>query len=395
MLNQIKLKNFKCFENETTFPIRQINLLTAVNGSGKSTFLQSLLLMWQSIQDDHLTTRILLNGIYVNLGRFDDIKNSGVSKSEPIIFEYTVLKNEHLVTWTYSFCEAINDDMVADIELLKVTNYNQVDKTISSDNISRKDMSCELFEFSGLIPRYFPQDIAAPNFNHIHYVSADRLGPQDIYSKSTVKRFPSVGSQGEFTANILDKMKEHLVNDKLCLGNYGKILSNQVAEWLNKIFDGGNVEIRSSTNNWLEILFNTSSSKDRFKSTNVGFGYSSILPIVVSGLIAKEGEILIVENPEIHLHPKAQSRIAQFLAQVSSCGVQVFIESHSDHILNGFQIAVLDKIITEDEMNVLYFQRDNQEPVIQIPIKKNGRIDVWPEGFFDQSNKDLERIFGM
>ena len=392
MLNQIKLKNFKCFKNETTFPVRQINLLTAVNGSGKSTFLQSLLLMWQSIQYDHLTTQILLNGIYVNLGRFDDIKNSGVSKSESIVFEYTVLKNEHLVTWRYSFCETNNDDMVADIKSLIITNDNRVDKIIS-----REDIRSELFKFSDLIP-HFPKDIAAPNFSHIHYVSADRLGPQDIYSKSTLKSFPSVGPQGEFTANVLDKKKNDLVNDKLYLGNDAKTLSNQTAEWLNQIFDGGNVEIPSSANNWLEILFNTSSSnttKDRFKPTNVGFGYSSILPIVVSGLIAKEGEILIVENPEIHLHPKAQSRIAQFLAKVSSCGVQVFIESHSDHILNGFQIAVLDKIITEDEMNILYFQRDNQEPVIQIPIQKNGRIDLWPEGFFDQSTKDLERIFGM
>jgi predicted ATPase len=394
MLNQIKLKNFKCFKNETTFPVRQINLLTSVNGSGKSTFLQSLLLMWQSIEYNYLTTQILLNGDYVTLGRFDDIRNSGVSKSESITFEYTVSENEHLITWRYSLCEANDDDMVADIESLKATNHNQIDN-ISSDSIFCKDINYESLELSGLIPRCFPEGIVAPNFNYIHYISADRLGPQDIYPKSTLKRFPSVGAKGEFTANILDKKRNDLVNDKLCLSDDVKTLTIQTAEWLNKIFDGGNVEIRSSQSNWFEIRFNTTNSRDRFKPANVGFGYSSILPIVVSGLIAKEGEILIVENPEIHLHPKAQSRIAQFLAQVSSCGVQVFIESHSDHILNGFQIAVLDKIITEDEMNVLYFQRDEQEPVIQIPIQKSGRIDVWPEGFFDQSNKDLERIFGM
>jgi AAA15 family ATPase/GTPase len=118
MFNQIKLKNFKCFANETTFPLGQINLLTAVNGSGKSTLLQSLLLMWQSIQYNHLTTQILLNGDYVNLGRFDDIKNSGVSKSELIIFEYAILKNEQLTTWRYYLGESNDDDMVADIKLI-------------------------------------------------------------------------------------------------------------------------------------------------------------------------------------------------------------------------------------------------------------------------------------
>jgi predicted ATPase len=127
----------------------------------------------------------------------------------------------------------------------------------------------------------------------------------------------------------------------------------------------------------------------------VGFGYSYILPIVVSGLIAKEGEILIVENPEAHLHPKAQSRLAKFLAKVSSCGVQVFIESHSDHILNALRIAVLDDIITHEDLSILYFQQNPEQPVVQIPVQPNGGIEEWPEGFFDQMDKDFARLFGM
>ncbi|BAZ33326.1 hypothetical protein NIES4074_58360 [Cylindrospermum sp. NIES-4074] len=232
-------------------------------------------------------------------------------------------------------------------------------------------------------------------FHKMHYISADRLGPQDTYFKSTLNKFPNIGAKGEFTVNLLYKKRDDLVNDKLCLGEDAKTLATQTEEWLNEIFNGAKVEIPSSQSNILELLFNTSTSKDRFKPANVGFGYSCILPIVVSGLIAKEGEILIVENPEAHLHPKAQSRLAKFLAQVSSCGVQVFIESHSDHILNALRIAVLDDIITSEDLSILYFQQNPEQPVVQIPVQPNGAIEEWPEGFFDQMDKDFSRLFGI
>lgn len=148
--------------------------------------------------------------------------------------------------------------------------------------------------------------------------------------------------------------------------------------------------------NVLELFFNSNLSKDRFKPANSGFGFSYILPIVVSGLIAKQGEILIIENPEAHLHPKAQSRLAKFLARVSSCGVQIFIESHSDHILNGLRVAVLDEIITADDLNILYLQSGHQQPeVIKILVRSDGGIEEWPLGFFDQMDEDFERLFGM
>jgi predicted ATPase len=179
------------------------------------------------------------------------------------------------------------------------------------------------------------------------------------------------------------------------LGEDAKTLITQTEVWLSKIFGGAKLEIPSSQSSILELLFNTSASKDRFKPANVGFGFHSVLPIIVSGLIAKEGEILIVENPEIHLHPRAQSELTKFLAKVSSCGVQVLVESHSDHILNGLRIAVLDKIINSEDLSVLYFQNNLENPVVQIPVQPDGGIEEWPDDFFDQTSKDFERLFGI
>jgi len=457
MLKTIIIKNFKCFKQETVFPLGQLNLLTGINGRGKSTMLQSLLLMRQSIEHNNNGSQLVLNGSCVNLGSFNEIRNSNVSREESIIFKYLyedigelTENNRFKIVGCaqYSFEENYQDDMVAQISRIEfkhniVEDFDNIDshkdgstsykmnavyqKSNQSSIPNKFEFDKSMYEYISDIPEeekhkgyclllnLLPSLVVLASekptgthinidlldvyqslhFNKIHYISADRIGPQEFYLKSTLTKFPNVGSKGEFTANLLHKNKDYLVNDQLCLGEDAKTLATQTEEWLNQIFDGGKVEITSSESNILELMFNTSSSKDRFRPANVGFGYHSVLPIVVSGLIAKPGEILIVENPEAHLHPKAQSRLAKFLAKVSSCGVQVFIESHSDHILNALRIAVLDKILNHENLNILYFHDKAELPVVEIPVQPDGSIEEWPEGFFDQMDKDFERLFGI
>ncbi len=425
MLTKIELKNFKCFKDEIQFPLTQINLLTGINGRGKSTLLQALLLMRQSIEHSEVTTQILLNGSCVRLGNFVDVRNSSISRDEPIVLKYYFHEIVHPnkvipKCMEYLLRENLDDDMVAKIseinllcnkfnldnsvttvqrKYLKKANTNEYSTT---ENESKRLGDCSL---NNLIPNdssliedknfYLNSLDESFNFSHIHYISADRIGPQEFYFKSTLKKFPNVGAKGEFTVNLLYRKGNDLVDDMLCRGDNAKTLSNQTEEWLSYVFEGAKVEISQSISNILEPLFNTNASKYRYKPANVGFGYHCILPIIVSGLIARKGEILIVENPEAHLHPKAQSRLTHFLAKVSSCGVQVFIESHSDHILNALRIAVLDKIIDPENLNILYLQLNSEQPVVQIPVQPNGGIEEWPKGFFDQMDKDFERLFGI
>jgi len=385
MLTKIELKNFKCFKDKIQFPLTQINLLTGINGRGKSTLLQALLLMRQSIEHSEVTTQILLNGSCVRLGNFVDVRNSSISRDEPIVLKYYFHEIVHPnkvihKCMEYLLIENSDDDMVAKIREINLCNKFNLDNSVTTvqrkylkkdntneysttENESKILGDCSLnnlipndsiliedekFDFNFLDESF--------NFSHMHYISADRIGPQEFYFKSTLKKFPNVGAKGEFTVNLLYRQGNDLVDDRLCRGHNAKTLSNQTEEWLSYVFEGAKVEISQSISNILEPLFNTNASKDRYKPANVGFGYHCILPIIVSGLIAKKGEILIVENPEAHLHPKAQSRLTHFLAKVSSCGVQVFIESHSDHILNALRIAVLDKIIDHENLNILYLQ---------------------------------------
>ena len=406
MLTNITLENFKCFKEEIEFPLKQINLLTGINGRGKSTLLQSLLLMRQSIDDHFFANKIILNGSCIKLGKFEDIRNSNVSRDENITFKYkfNYLSVDVEFGFEYILGENQKDNRIANIDRCSFSSprFKSSHKVKPSQT---EILSNHLFKLMPIAAIQEKEDMIAVEmmeqtafsrfFETIHYVSADRIGPQDFYLKDHLSEFPNVGARGENTINLLDKLRDTPIHEELCLGDDAQILLTQTEAWLQEIFEGAKLEIPKTLSSVIEPLFNTDSSKNRYKSSNIGFGYSYILPIVVSGLIAEPGEVLIVENPEAHLHPRAQSRLVRFLAKVSQTGVQVFIETHSDHILNALRIAVYDMLIKNEEANILYFPPEIGQPIIQIPIQEDGRIENWPPGFFDQIDEDFKVLFGV
>ncbi|NJL13826.1 MAG: DUF3696 domain-containing protein [Microscillaceae bacterium] len=428
MFTQIKLKNFKIFKDETCFPLANINLLTGINGKGKSSFLQSLLLMRQSIEQDENTSQIYLNGGCVRLGSFEDIKNiDSASEKIEITFSLSHPKLHFSFDLAFLFLENPKNHSLLDLgELLihsdseafffnkssgktargikiyksKDNEFPYFEEWLETDILINKNANLNsLHRFfylyikrenhEYLIGRYFKK------LNEIHHISADRIGPRDFYLKENLGKFINVGSKGEMTANVLSLKKDDLVNDALYIGKDAKSLVQQTEEWLKEIFGDAKFTIDDSSREVIYMLFNTKPNANRYKPANVGFGYSYALPIIVSGLIAQEGEILIVENPEAHLHPRAQSKLMLFLSKVASTGVQVFIESHSEHILNALRIAVKDQEIKigSEDVRVLYFHESETSYFTHIPIKPNGKIENWPDGFFDQTEKDLDKLY--
>jgi predicted ATPase len=357
MINLTRLKNFKNFKNEIFFNVSQLNLLTGINGRGKSSYLQSLLLIRQSLEKYSRFEKVIFNGSCVNLGSFRDVKNRYTGNDTKIEISHSSPKGKLELIMKRSE----NDDMVG-------------------------------------VPENITDEILQ-DFQNIHYIAADRIGPQEFYLKSTLSEFINVGTKGEYVANVLLQKKSDLIHDRLiCNPDSSHDLELQTGEWLSKILDTKKVKVFASneeSSRVITLLFGFGQSK--FRPANVGFGYTYILPIIVSGLIAKEGDILIVENPEAHLHPKAQSNLVHFLSIVSSCGVQVFIESHSEHILNGIRICALhDQItITPNNISIFYFDDYHETPYKKLNIKPNGKVDNWVEGFFDQQEIDLAQIFKL
>ncbi|MEZ4864091.1 MAG: DUF3696 domain-containing protein [Caldilineaceae bacterium] len=421
MLTELTLRNIKCFQQETKVPFRQINLLTGINGRGKSTVLQALLLMRQSPEHNQTTDQIIFNGSCIHLGNFDDARNSATPKSEPIELTFGFASGADTLSLKYILVENEHDEMMA--QVAKINVLGQVEQVaIQAEAIIRNDRDNYSLHFMnlGLVYQVTLKDLlfdlfygeldkqadeptqmfcfidANVNFCRIHYISADRIGPQDFYPKQSFAEFANVGARGEFTANVLSKKKNELVNPALCLETgETHIVLDQTEAWLDAIFGGGKLAIEELHANIVLMTLNAESTTNFYRPVNVGFGYSYALPIIVSGLIAQPGEMLIVENPEAHLHPSAQSKLTKFLAKVSATGVQVFIESHSDHVLNALRIAVLDNIVHHSDLSVLYFTRSHDQSVEQIAVKADGAIEYWPTGFFDQTDEDYERLFGL
>ncbi len=148
--------------------------------------------------------------------------------------------------------------------------------------------------------------------------------------------------------------------------------------------------------NAVTLGLRTSEDTDFHRPVNVGFGLTQVLPIVVAALSANRHDILLIENPEVHLHPAGQTLMGQFLAEVASAGVQVIIETHSDHILNGIRRAVRSKSLKSEQAILHFFRPRNevQAQVITPQLDETGNIDIWPEGFFDQFDKDMNHFAG-
>ena len=139
-----------------------------------------------------------------------------------------------------------------------------------------------------------------------------------------------------------------------------------------------------------------------FRATNVGFGVSYALPPVVALLAPKPDgsnsreHLVVIENPEAHIHPAGQTAMAELAARAVASGSQVVLETHSDHVLNGVRLAVVEGILSPDVVVIHYFERSGLDVRMTTPvITDNGRLDIWPEGFFDQYERDLSRLISI
>jgi predicted ATPase len=132
------------------------------------------------------------------------------------------------------------------------------------------------------------------------------------------------------------------------------------------------------------------------RPVHCGFGITQVLPIIVAALSATKGSIFLIENPEVHLHPAGQALMGQFLADVSRSGVQVIVETHSDHILNGVRRSVRSERIPAEGVTIHFFRQRTPEAVqvLSPTLDSSGSIDFWPQGFFDQFDKDVDYFAG-
>lgn len=361
MISQVLLVNFKCFRS-LHLPCSPMTLLCGLNGAGKSSVIQALLLLRQSFEAGELQAgRLCLNGPWVDLGTGRDIlREDADSDSLSIGFA-----------------------MSGERQFVGKFRYSQKRNTLrASQPLSVTDQ----------------MGSTAPLAGHVAYLEAERVGPRKHYPLSAPGERRALRRQSELTWDLLARggyTLEH--DDPRRPSEDRRPLRDVVDHWLQAVSPGARVDFTPVQDADAIIGgFSFARAGDvrtrRYRTTHVGFGLSYALPVIV-GLLGPVGSLVLIENPEAHLHPLGQTRLAELAVKAALAGVQVIAETHSDHFMDGVRIEVAKGAIAPDQTRFHYFERSGTEAVVTTPeIDSDGRLSAWPPGFFDQHERNLARL---
>lgn len=368
MLKKVTLEHFKCFLEETEFYLAQITLMYGKNGRGKSTLAQSLLLLAQTIEDKDNVSNLQLTGRYAGLGTFADVVNrQGGMKS----FGITLQNDDEVVEMKFE--EDPRKPQIAHMSVLNVNGKSRIDETLAPTEPDANGGSSADNEKDGPVAEYIvtTSDIRSLQaLKSTSYVSAGRVGPQNSIVRRDSLDEDDMGVHGENVINVLARK--------------GPEFAGKVVRALSYVMDGAAIKVAADDPERIELFLNSKDGEETYKPDNVGFGYSYVLPVIVAACLASNDGLLIMENPEAHLHPAAQSRMMEFLIGIAKeKNLQLIIETHSDHIVNGMRIAMKKGTLDVRDAHILFFS-DEDRPVRIITSDRNGALNDNPDDFLDE-----------
>ncbi len=327
MIRHLRLKNFKCFKDQTV-ELAPLTLLSGVNSTGKSSLIHALLLLRQSYRQGLLPKiGLALDGDLIHAGSARDVLYEGAG--EDVIGWELTEDNGSMGRWLFEYSRK------ADVLNLSLPP--------ESEDIYLSTLFKENFQ----------------------YLGAERLGPRNAFkmSDSRVRRRRQLGPRGEYAAHYLSVFKNKLIVEDILAHpkEESRYLGDQVEAWMGEISPGVRLHIHPHEEMNLvnlEYSFATGAHVgNRFRTAHSGFGLTAVLPMLVALLSSKKDSLLLLENPEAHIHPMAQIRIGELIALAVKCGAQVIVETHGDHLLNGVRLSVYEKIIAPGTVQLLFFER--------------------------------------
>lgn len=356
MLNNLIIEGLKSID-KINLNLSNLTLLSGTNSAGKSTVIQAILLAIHNITNK-LTSP--LNGHLVSMGDFRESRNFRTN-AKKILIEIDSLKLKFIENEKF------------DCKCKKISSNKNIEKLLNYHN------------------------------GHIHYLSADRIGSQDLYDKN-FDRYDKIGIFGEFAMDYFENYKDSEIeiylinNDK---DNIGISLESQVNYWFRHILSSELYTEKIKGTNKIKTEFAYTNQKlepKRVRPKNIGSGLSYIISILIVCLASKKDDVIIIENPEIHLHPKAQSKLTEFFTFIANAGIQLIIETHSDHIFNGIRVSVNKKIISTDKISINFFDLDKESLLTkhtEIKLNEYGGVVKHIDGLFDQFDNDLDKLLGL
>lgn len=356
----LSLRSFK-FHANLDLPLSNLTVLTGFNSAGKSSIHQAFALLSQSVTGGSLPACLQLKGSLVSLGVMGDVLNLATGGDA---FEIGLTTDEGDATWRFSG-----------------------DRRISSPKAEIQSKASET-----------TRQAMTEFLRNTVYLTTQRPPVTQLWSITQEESQLNIGTNGEGAVPLLYALDQFLVAPALCMEGVPPTLPRQVEARMGEFFPGFSMDIQPApgANNVLTLGLRTSDKGEFHNPANVGFGLFYLLPIVTALLHTKPGRMLIIETPEAHIHPSAQSLMGVLLARVAATGVQILVETHSDHLINGIRRAVKANLLAHDAVVIHFFngKQDALSASTSVLIDPKGSLGEWPAGFCDQYDQDLGQLTG-
>ncbi len=402
-ITRITVKGFKSIADECSIEIRPLTILAGANSSGKSSIMQPILMMKQTLEAPYDPGSLLINGPNVRftsaeqfLSRMDGEVmgkfSMGLEVKSSLSFNETFINKPQsgmgIDEISYNDDEGITilwPEMTTEEIMAAYPQWGEVCLEDSPNNLLRIErnrcfLELKLFNISE-VPFSGATGLGSIFSNAILsliHVPALRGNPERNYKKTSVgPMFP--GTFEIYAASIIHHWQ---ATEDTRLNDLGTALERLGLTWKvrSKKVDDVSVEVMVG-----RFIHETNgNSKDLVSIADVGFGISQILPVIVALLTAEPGQLVYIEQPEIHLHPLAQTAMAQILADAANRGVKVVAETHSSLLLLGIQSLVAEGKLSPDKVKLHWFKRRAEDGVTEVSsadLDKAGAFGDWPEDF--------------
>ncbi len=443
MISGWHLKNYKSFD-EVSMELRPLTIFVGPNNSGKSSLISPLRILIQTIESFDSELPLVLNGTLGDFGTYKDVVFQNTRRrdieisldfyNKSINFTNPDRKDLIKVDLKFSYRGVRREIILKGIkitdskEILLETRYSNttgkqlvhkfanitIPKQVSSSfskglriyNFIPHFTPLYLFEMKNKksIPNSFLKNltdselsnaarkiIRTGNSLHRMILDMDYIGPMRVPPERTIlftgEKRSRIGAHGENASNIL-------AMDSIRRGKEKRGIKQEIVDWLQKAGIAGDININLLSDRHYEIKIQNEQTKEYQNYADVGYGNSQVIPILVGGFNMAKNSTYIMEEPEIHLHPKAQAELGDFLIRLHKKQVQAIVETHSEHMILRLQQHVASKKISNGDVIFYYVcGTESGKTITKLEMDSQGRfVDEWPGGFFPQRLNEAKKL---
>lgn len=434
MLKKITATNYKSFRR-LDVELSPITLFVGPNNSGKSSIISLIRLLSQTADSNDPNVRLLLNGALGDFGTYKDLIHENETRRHlEIGFEIKPNSSHPIVTGSdkknikfnlqYKYRSALKEIILKKMECSGdnahhlTAEFNEdserfVVRRIGGVDIAQTSPASKLFrgfDLRNYLPRFYPGAFADSSdefskrayesakkssrnafiandiLQSMEYVGAMRMPPSRTYLY-TGERRQKVGANGEHAITML-------AMDAMRKGSKSKGIRSGVIKWLNLAGIASDIKIVPLSDRYFEVHVQHPITKEYENFADVGYGNSQVIPILVGGLNTPSGYPFIVEEPEIHLHPKAQAELGDFFVDLHKRGVQSIIETHSEHMILRLQTHIATGALRPSDVSIYYVNPTVQgKELVKLILNDKGVFAIdWPGGFFPERLKEARNL---